>query len=40
MASRTYSILVARYHRDYRHQVAVINGNEWRDKALSDQHYA
>src|SRR3954463_14950545 len=39
MASRTYSKLVAQYHRDYPHQIAVINGNEWRDKALSNQQY-
>jgi hypothetical protein len=40
MASRSYAKMVAQYHREYPHQVAVINGNEWRDKALSNQHYA
>jgi hypothetical protein len=33
-------MLVARYHRVYPHHVAVINGNEWRDKALRNLHYA
>jgi hypothetical protein len=40
MASRSYKKMVEQYQRDYPHQVAVINGSEWRDRALSDQHYA
>jgi hypothetical protein len=40
MASRSYSKMVAQYHRDYPHTVTVRNGDDWRDHYLSRAHYA
>jgi len=38
--SRPYLKIVADYRRQYRHQVVVINGDDWRDQYLSRAHYA
>lgn len=40
MASRSYSKIVAQYHRDYAHTVTVKNGGDWREEYLSRAHYA
>jgi hypothetical protein len=38
--SRPYRKIVANYRREYPHQVAVQNFDDWRAKYLSDAHYA